>query len=73
LCIRKEKKWFGTHFIADFKVMQAHDEKLAAIVSGGQAVGAGRQERRPLCATSVFGMRTVYSMVWLTIRCHRYQ
>jgi hypothetical protein len=62
-----------THFIADFKVMQAHDEKLAGMLSGGQAVGAGRHERRPLFATSVFAIRTVYRMVWLTIRCHRYQ
>ena len=42
-----------THFIADFKVLQAHDEKLAGMLSGGQAVGAGRQERRPLFAYSL--------------------
>jgi hypothetical protein len=41
-----------THFIAEFKVLQAHDEKLAGMLSGGQAVGAGRQERRPLFTIS---------------------
>jgi hypothetical protein len=34
--------------MADFKVLQAHAEKLAGMLSGGQAVGAGRQLRRPL-------------------------
>jgi hypothetical protein len=45
--------------------LQAHDEKLAGMLSGGQAVGAGRQERRPLFATSVFATWTVYKMVCL--------